>query len=355
MTIHPQDNDQPHPVDSKISFQEILAQLVRAETLNEETSRSAFQTIMHGEADEAQIGALLAMMQMREVTVEELTGAARVMRQFVKPLAVDESLHPLIIDTCGTGGAQKTFNISTAAAIVAAGAGAKVAKHGNRSRTGRGSAEILQALGVNIDATPEIQNRCLLEAGVSFSFAVNHHPAVKYAMPARRALNFPTIFNLLGPLTNPAGALRQLIGVYQSKFTEPMAKTLHNLGSKRAFVVHGKDGLDELTTTAPTIVSQLKDGKVSTYEIDARDYKINRTTLDQLQVNSLDQAVTAMRAILDNQPGPKQDIVIMNAAMALMTADLADNLQEGITAARQSIESGNAKKTLQMLVTLSNS
>jgi len=263
-------------------------------------------------------------------------------------------LRSKIIDTCGTGGAPKTFNISTAAAIVAVGAGAKVAKHGNRSRTGRGSAEILHALGVNIEATPSVQCRCLDEVGVSFSFAVHHHPAVKFAMPARRALGFPTIFNLLGPLTNPAGAQRQLIGVYHADFTEPMALVLRNLGAERALIVHGRDGLDEMTTTAPTLVSELRENAVHSYEVDARNFGLARATLDDLKVETLDEAVSVMRSILDNQPGPKRDIVLMNAAAALMIADLAHDMEDGVTKARQSLDSGSAKYTLQSLIRISN-
>ena len=355
MPSTPSEPESSYDVENQLLFKEILARLVCGDTLNEEEARRVFHTIMTGGADNAQIGALLSLIQMRGVTVEELAGAARVMRAFVTPVVIDEKLQSNIIDTCGTGGAPKTFNISTAAAIVAAGAGAKVAKHGNRSRTGRGSAEILQAFGVNIEAEPAVQSRCLDEVGVSFSFAVNHHPAVKFAMPARRALGFPTIFNLLGPLTNPAGATRQLIGVYHADFIEPMAEVLHRLGAKHALIVHGRDCLDEMTTTAPTLVSELKDDAVNSYEIDAREFGLMRSTLEDLKAESLDEAVSIMRFILDNQPGPKLDIVLLNAGAALLTADLAPNMEEGVAKARESVESGCAKETLEKLIQISNS
>ncbi len=336
------------------TLQPILAQLMTGQTLDQATAADAFGIIMRGEAEEAQIGAVLALIQKRAATVDELTGAALVMREHVAPVPIDEALQSQIIDTCGTGGAPKTFNISTAAAIVAAGAGARVPKHGNRSRTGRGSAEVLEALGVNVDATPAAQANCLAEAGVSFSFAIHHHPAIKHAMPARRALGFPTIFNLLGPLTNPAGARRQLIGVYQPEFTELIAQTLGNLDSKRAMVVHGLDGLDEMTTTAPTLVSQLADGNVTTHELDAADFGIKRAELADLQIADLAEAARTIEDILAGAPGAKRDVVVWNAAAALWIAELADDLTEGIAQATNALESGAARTALEKLIHFSH-
>jgi len=349
------ENAQSDRADATNDLRSILAQLSRGETLDEGGAEEAFEIIMSGEAEEAQIGALLAMIQQHEPTVEELTGAARVMRRHVTPVPIGDEIRESVIDTCGTGGAPKTFNISTAAALVAAGAGARVAKHGNRSRTGRGSAEVLQELGVNIDASPEVQARCLNEAGVCFSFAIHHHPAIKYAMPARRALGFPTIFNLLGPMTNPAGAGRQLIGVFRREYTELTARTLANLGSVRAMVVHGLDGLDEMTTTeAATLVSELKDGEVRTYEVDAKDYGFARAMRGDLQVESLEGAAECIRELVRCRPGPIRDIVVFNAGAALCVADIADDLNEGFALATESIESGKAGRVLRALVELSN-
>lgn len=345
----------PNPSgQSPATLQPILADLVVGRTLDETTAAATFSIIMTGQADPPQIGAVLALIQSRGATVAELTGAARVMRAHVSPVPIDPKFKSQIIDTCGTGGAPKTFNISTAAALVAAGAGAKVPKHGNRSRTGRGSAEVLQQLGVNIDASPETQAHCLAEAGISFSFAIHHHPAIKHAMPARHALGFPTIFNLLGPLTNPAGASRQLIGVYQPEFTELLAHTLANLGSTRAIIVHGRDGLDEMTTTAPTLVSELTKGKVTTRELDALDYGLPRAALADLQVNTLPEAAACIESILASEPGPQRDIVIWNTAAALWIAELADDLGEGVARATTALESGAARAALDKLIHFSN-
>lgn len=340
--------------DATNDLKPILARLSGGETLDEDTAEAAFGIIMSGGAADAQIGALVAMIQQRAPTVEELTGAARVMRRHVRRVPIGDEIQGSVIDTCGTGGAPKTFNISTAAALVAAGAGARVAKHGNRSRTGRGSAEVLQELGVNVDATAEVQARCLREVGVCFSFAIHHHPAIKYAMPARRALGFPTIFNLLGPMTNPAGAGRQLIGVFRPEYTELTARTLAKLGSTRAMAVHGLDGLDEMTTTAGTLVSELKDGDVRTYEIDAKDHGLARVSLDDLRVETLEGAADCIRDLVACRPGAIRDVVVFNAGAALCVADIAEDMNEGMALAIGAIESGKADRVLRALVEVSN-
>lgn len=331
-----------------------LALLIAGKTLNQQQAYDAFSIIMTGGADDSQIASLLSLIQSRGTTVDELTGAARVMREHVSKVPIPEHLKDTIIDTCGTGGAPKTFNISTAAAIVAAGAGAKVAKHGNRSRTGRGSAEILQALGVNLDASPETQAKCLEIAGVSFSFAVNHHPAIKYAMPARRALGFPTIYNLLGPLTNPAGANRQLIGVYAPQYTELLARTLCNLGCKRAMIVHGNDGLDEITTTTTTKISDVRDGAVNCTTINPASLNINPAKLVDLQATNLDSAVTIFKDILNGIKSPYRDITIINAAAALVIADIANDIPEAVNIAGDAIDTGAARRALDTLIEVSH-
>jgi anthranilate phosphoribosyltransferase len=339
-------------------MQDAIAQLIQGRTLDEAAAERVFQAILAGEADDAQIGALLALIQRRGASVDELVGAARVMRANVTrvPFSGDEDR---LIDTCGTGGAPKTFNVSTAAAIVAAAAGAsqgvKVAKHGNRSRTGRGSAEALAELGVNVDASPEMQARCLDEAGVCFCFAIHHHPAMKHAISPRKALGVPTIFNLLGPLTNPAGASRQMIGVYHPSLVEPVAHALMRLGARRALVVHGADGLDEITICAPTIVASVTEGSVSVTQIDTQDFGIERATLAQLQAKSLEDAVRIVRRAISGQGGAETDFVVANAAGALVVAGVAADFGPAVALARDAIDSGTASQTLDTLIRVSNS
>ncbi|MFG0326503.1 MAG: anthranilate phosphoribosyltransferase [Phycisphaerales bacterium JB037] len=334
-----------------------LARLLAKGTLSEEESRAVFSALLDGRLEPAQIGALLALIQSRGVTVDELTGAARVMREKVTPIPAGPDDGVPILDTCGTGGAPKTFNVSTAAAIVAAAAGAggvRVAKHGNRSRTGRGSAEVLAALGVDVDASPEIQARCLREVGVCFCFAIRHHPAARHAAPARMALKFPTVFNVLGPLTNPAGATRQLLGIYDRSLVEPVAGVLATLGAERAWVVHSEDGLDEIAISAPTFVAEVSGGSVSTRTIDAREHGIERASLADLQADSVEHAADIIRAIFAGEPGPKRDFVLINAAAALLISGCVDSLGAGLNAAREAIDSGHAGRTLEALARVSH-
>ncbi|NOG53987.1 MAG: anthranilate phosphoribosyltransferase [Planctomycetes bacterium] len=343
-----------------MNLQPFLSQLTEMGLpLSEEQAHEAFSIIMGGDAHDAQIGALLALVQQRGgPTVEELTGAARVMREHVTPVPVPDALKDKLIDTCGTGGAPKMFNVSTAAAIVAAGAGAVVAKHGNRSRTGRGSAEVLEALGVNVDAGPETQAACLDKAGVCFSFAVHHHPAMKHAMPARRALGFPTMFNLLGPLTNPAGARKQLLGVYAPDFTELLGRTLLNLGCERALVVHGRDGLDEITTTTTTQVTDVDDGVATTGSIDPTPCGFIQPSYEELAAitsrDTVEGAADLLREVLSGKTSLARDITVLNAAAALMVADVAADLQAGVQQATEALESGAARQVLDQLVTASH-
>lgn len=309
--------------------------------------------MVSGQAHHAEMGALLALMAIRVPTVEELVGAARVMRQHVE--RVESSVPPdQLLDTAGTGGTAKLFNVSTAAALVAAGAGIKVAKHGNRSRSGRGSAEVLSALGVNIDANRSVQRRCLEEAGICFCFAVHHHPAAKHAMPVRKALGIPTIFNLLGPLTNPAGAGRQIVGVYGPQFVRPMAEALAQLGCLSALVVHGTDGLDEVSLTAPTSAAHLSGGHVRELTITPEDVGLARAPHSALTVPDLAAAAALVKALLSGaERGPPRSMLVLNAAAAIVAAGAEADLRAARARAEQAIDSGSAMKTLERLIVLS--
>lgn len=310
---------------------------------------------MSGSAHHAEIGALLALLATRLPTVDELVGAANAMREQVD--RVPSTLPgERLLDTAGTGGAPKTFNVSTAAAIVAAAAGARVAKHGNRSRTGRGSAEVLAALGVNVDAPRAVQARCLDELGVCFCFAIHHHPAARHAMPVRKALGFPTIFNLLGPLTNPAGARRQLMGVYDRRFVRPIAEALGRLGAVRALVVHSDDGLDELSIGAPTLVADLDRGEVRQRTIDARQLGLRTVPSASLAARDLDHAAALVRGVLDGtQRGPHRDMTLLGAAGALVAAGEASDFAEGVAKAAAAIDEGRALRVLAGMIELSRS
>jgi anthranilate phosphoribosyltransferase len=310
---------------------------------------------MTGQSDHAEVGALLALMATRVPTVDELVGAARVMREKVDRLELGIPGEELL-DTAGTGGAPKTFNVSTAAAIVAAASGAKVAKHGNRSRTGRGSAEVLEALGVNVGAGRKVQLSCMEAANVCFCFAIHHHPAAKHAMPVRKALGFPTLFNLLGPLTNPAGAGRQVMGVYRPEFIRHVAEALSQLGSVRALVMHSDEGLDEFSLGSPSTVAQVDSGKVTEYRVDPVELGLRSTPYQELQARDLDHAVELVKTVLSGDArGPERDIVLLNAAAAIYAADGAKSLESALEVAAHSIDFGNAMQTLETLVETSNS
>ncbi len=340
-------------------MQDVLRDLTEGRTLSEARAEEAFEKILTGGADEAQIGAFLAFIKARGATVDELVGGARVMRRHVTP--VDVGTLPdggVLVDTCGTGGAPKTFNISTAVGFVVAGARgdrrAFVAKHGSRSRSGRGSAEVLETLGVNVAASPATQKQCLHEAGVCFSFAIHHHPAMRFAAGPRASLGMPTIFNLLGPLTNPAGAPHQLMGVYDGDLVEVIAQTHLRLGVGRVLVVHGLDGLDEMTTTDRTTIADVQDGKIVISEVDSASFGLRRSSLNELSfVEDLDGAAALIEEILGGAPGPARDIVVFNTAGALMAAGAAPDLGVGIELATESIDSGEAKRALDSLRALS--
>jgi anthranilate phosphoribosyltransferase len=329
----------------------LLAHVALGRGLSETQAEAAFDIIMSGNATPSQIGAFLMALRVRGETVEEITGAARIMR--AKAVAVDAP--PGAIDTCGTGGdASGSFNISTASALVVAGCGVPVAKHGNRAlSSGSGSADVLRALGVNIDADFAIVRACLWEIGIGFLMAPRHHSATRHVAPARVELGTRTIFNLLGPLSNPAKAPRQLVGVFASEWVRPMAEVLGRLGSERAWVVHGS-GLDELTTAGVTTVASLEDGNVETFEVAAGDVGLPAARLEDLLGGEPEHNARLMRNLLAGTGGPLRDIVLLNSGAALLVAGRAATLEEGIELAARSLDSGAARRVLEDLVARTN-
>jgi anthranilate phosphoribosyltransferase len=335
------------------TIRDILLKLCRREDLTREESRDAFLEIMSGSADNAQIGGLLIGLAAKGTTVEELVGAATVMREKVIPIdCVDAGI---LLDTCGTGGdVRHTFNISTAAALIAASVGVKVVKHGNRSASGKaGSADVLEKLGVTLETSPQVLSACLDKANICFAFARSHHPAMKFVAETRKSLGIPTIFNLLGPLTNPGKARHQLLGVFAPELTDRLAAVLRELGSRRAWVVHAEDGLDEISTLGPTRISELREGVIHTWSLDPAELGLPYSRLSDLQVNSIDEAAAALIEVLEGEPGPKRDIALLNAAASLVVAEAADGLPEALNLAQESLDAGKAKQTLTDLIQLS--
>jgi anthranilate phosphoribosyltransferase len=339
--------------DEPADLTPVLRHLLTGATLSADQTADAFEAMMTGRVHHGEIGALLALLAARTETAEEIVGAARIMRKHVD--AVVTSIPPEeITDTAGTGGAPKTFNVSTAAAILAAAAGANVAKHGNRSRTGRGSAEVLTRLGVNVDADRDVQRRCLEEAGICFCFAIHHHPATRHVMPVRKALGFPTIFNLLGPLTNPAGARRQVMGVYHDRFVGPIAQVLSELGVVRAMVVHSDDGLDELSISAPTRIVHVEDGRTREERVEPSEIGLQPAPRDAVIARDLDHAAAMIRAVIEGrETGPPRDMTLLNAAATLVVAGRAETLADGLALAREVADDGRAEQTLARLSELS--
>jgi len=335
-------------------IRESIAKVVEGVNLSESEMTSTMNEIMEGGATEAQIGSFMTALRMKGETVDEVTGAARSMRQ--KATRIDARAQ-VIVDTCGTGGdGMNTFNISTTAAFVVAAAGITVAKHGNRAlSSSSGSADVLEALGVNISAGVEIVEECVQQLGIGFLFAPKLHGAMKYAIGPRREIGIRTIFNMLGPLTNPAGANAQLIGVYDAKLTEMFAGVLKNLGARRAFIVHGSDGLDEATVTGPTRVSQLKDGLISTYNVDPMDFFGRTFSLEDIAGGDASANARITRDVLTGKEGACRSIVLLNAALAIMAGEKAGTIPEGLAVAADCIDSGKAAKKLQELIELSNS
>jgi anthranilate phosphoribosyltransferase len=336
------------------SLRDILLKLCRRQDLSREEAREAFAHIMSGNAHDAQIGGLLIGMASKGSTVEELVGAATVMRQQVRVIPTPG--HDVILDTCGTGGdVRSTFNISTAAAIIAAAAGVKVVKHGNRSASGRvGSADVLEKLGVGLELSEERLCQCLEETNICFAFARSHHPAMKSVAAARSALGIPTMFNLLGPLTNPGRARHQLMGVFAPELTDRLAAVLGALGSARAWVVHAHDGLDEISTISPTRISEWKDGQVHTWMFQPSHVGIPYARLPDIQIQGIDDAVEALLGVLAGRKGACRDISLLNAAAGLVVAGKAQDLPDGLQQAACAVDSGAARSTLDLLIRLSH-
>jgi anthranilate phosphoribosyltransferase len=330
----------------------LIGQVAQGRPLSEAEAERAFDIIMSGNATPAQMGAFLMALRVRGETVEEITGAARIMRSKALPIEAP----PDAIDTCGTGGdGAGTWNISTAAAIVVAGAGVPVAKHGNRALSSKsGAADVLAALGVNLDCDMALVKRSLWEHKICFLMAPRHHSAMRHVGPTRVELGTRTIFNLLGPLSNPAGARRQIVGVFSGHWVEPLAHVLGKLGAERAWVMHGSDGLDELTTTGPSSVAEWADGRVRSFEVSPEQVGLKRARAEDLRGGDAATNARALQALLEGGAGPYRDIVLLNAGAALLVAGKAERLQDGMRLAGESIDSRRARHVLDRLVEITN-
>ena len=337
-----------------MSFQKSLQSIVLGNDLSEQEMVDAMTEVMDGQVGDTQLAAFLTALQVKKEKVPEIVGAAKVMREKAEKVKVKAS-H--IVDTCGTGGdGADTFNISTAVAFVVAGASVTVAKHGNRAVSSKsGSADVLKCMGVNIEASLSTVERCIEETGIGFLFAPLMHKAMKHAATVRKELGFRTLFNLLGPLTNPANAHAQVLGVYDSRWVNPLAEVLRDLGSRRALVVHGFDGLDEITLTSETQVSELKNDNVTSFTIDPKEYGYSLCSANDLKGGSPEENAEIIRDVLNGTTGPKTDIVILNAAAAIYVGGKADSIEKGILVAANSIDSGAANKKFEQLCQMSNS
>jgi anthranilate phosphoribosyltransferase len=335
-----------------MTIREAISAVVSGTNLSVQDAYDAFSQIMEGAATDSQIAAFIVGLRMKGETIDEITGAVRVMRE--KVTAVVPAKPDFLVDTCGTGGDRSnTFNISTVAAFVAAGGGAQVAKHGNRSVSSScGSADVLEALGVAVNLSPESMKRCLDETGIAFLFAPLLHKAMKYAANPRKEIGVRTILNILGPLTNPAMAKRQVLGAFSADLTEPLARVLANLGSEKVFVVHGMERLDEVSIAGPTQVSELAQGTVRTYTVTPADFGLPAHPLDRIKGGTAADNAAIARSVLSGAPGPHRDVVLINAAFALAASGKATTIEEGVALARQSIDSGAARQKLDQLIAL---
>lgn len=341
-----------------MNIKSAIARVIDRCDLTEAEMVVVMNEIMSGEATSAQIGSFITALRMKGETVEEITGAVRVMREKATPIdtGVDTAAGGIVVDTCGTGGdGSGTFNVSTTSAFVVAGAGLTVAKHGNRSISSHcGSADVLEAAGVVLDLTPDQVGQCIKKVGIGFLFAPMLHGAMKYAIGPRQQIGIRTIFNILGPLTNPAGANVQLLGVFAAELTEPLANVLGKLGSKRALVVHGGGNLDELTVTSSNKISELHNGQVTTYEVLPEEVGLSRATLDDLQGGKdAEESAVQMRTILAGEEGAKRDMVLFNSGAALMAAGVVESIGDGVKEAAAIIDSGKALDKLEQLVSFS--
>ncbi len=334
-------------------IKEAISALIEGHSLSMEEAAQVMEEIMGGEVTPAQFGAFVTALRLKGETVEEIAGLARVMRAKAIPVRVSSP----VVDIVGTGGdGMATFNISTTAIFVAAGAGLKIAKHGNRAMSSRcGSADVLEALGVKIELSAGQVQKCLEEVGIGFMFAPAFHPAMKYAAGPRREIGIRTVFNILGPLTNPAGAQAELLGVADGVLVEKMARVLQILGCEHVLVVHGEDGLDEITLTGETRVCELKGGRIKNYTISPEQFGLARAGLDSLKGGTAEENATHLRNILTGAVGPRRDVVLMNSAAALVAGDRVKSLQDGIDLARETLDSGRALTKLEQLVELTRS
>lgn len=334
-------------------IREAISLIVSGRSLTTEEAAQVMEEIMAGEVTPAQFGAFVTALRLKGETVDEIVGLAKTMR--AKAIAV--TIAEPVVDTCGTGGdGLHTFNISTAAAFVAAGAGLKVAKHGNRAMSSQcGSADVLAALGVKIDLNAEQVRRCLEEVGMGFMFAPVFHPAMKYAAAPRREIGIRTVFNIIGPLTNPAGAKAQVLGVADGSLLEKLASVLQSLGCNHALVVHGEDGLDEITITGKTRVCELKNGRIESYTISPGDFGLSQASLEDLKGGNADENAALLQRIMAGDSGPQRDVVLMNAAAVLLSGERVGTLQEGISLAEEVIDSSQALTKLEQLIEFSQS
>jgi anthranilate phosphoribosyltransferase len=337
-----------------MDMQDAIRSVTERRDLTEAQMLDVMRLIMTGAATPAQIGGFLIGLRMKGETVDEITAAARVMRELATPVPVS-GRH--LVDTCGTGGdGASTFNISTASAIVTAAAGAQVAKHGNRSVSSRcGSADVLEAAGVNLDLTAEQVARCVESIGVGFLFAPKHHSAMKHAVGPRKEMGVRTLFNLLGPLTNPAAAPNQVLGVFSADWLNPLAEVLGKLGSRHVMVVHAEDGLDEISIGASTEVAELKDGRISRYRITPEQFGMQAGKVEALAVDDAAASLAMINTVFDDTPGPARDIVLLNAGAAIYVSGVADSLEQGVERARETLASGAAKEKFRQLIETSNS
>ncbi len=339
--------------ERSFSWPQILSKLLAGDSLSEQEAADAMTEIMEGAATEAQIAGFVVALRAKGESTDEIVGLVRTMRSLAEKVEVTGD----VLDTCGTGGDRAgTFNVSTAAALVCAGAGVKVAKHGNRAASSRcGSADVLEALGVKIDLPPPSVARCVEQAGIGFCFAPVFHPAMRHAAGARRELGVATIFNFLGPLTNPAGATHQSLGVADERMMGVMVETLQRLGSHHVVAFHGSDGLDELTLSGPSLIVELRGGEVRRYELDPKEVGIERASVDAVAGGSAEENAATIRSVLSGEKGPRRDIVVLNAGAGLMAVDRASDLEDAVGIAAGTIDSGAAAAALDALIEVSSS
>ena len=337
-------------------IKESIGKIIAGKNLTQQEAFDTMSEIMSGNATEAQIASFITALRMKGETIDEITGCAKVMRQFATHVEMATSGIDVIADTCGTGGdSLKTFNISTVSAFVTAGAGVHVAKHGNRAVSSScGSADLIESLGIKLELTKEQAEECLKKVGIVFLFAPVWHGAMKYAVGPRKQIGIRTIFNILGPLSNPAGAANQVIGVYDVKLTDTLAEVLKNLGSKHAFVVHGMDSLDEITITGKTRVAELKNGRIRAYYVTPEKFGIKRSTLDEIEGADAVANAGITMAVLKGEKTPRRDVVLMNASAALVAGSMARDFKSGVKMAAESIDSGRALDKLNRLIEITN-